>query len=91
MTSSEEKILMAIGELKGSIDGLSTVVKNNDSAMNRRIDDLGSSMNKRLDSQDAHIIELRRIQTKLMLRSSLAGGVSGGFIVALSELVKVLG
>ena len=91
MTSSEEKILMAIGELKGSIDGLSTVVKNNDSAMNRRIDDLGSSMNKRLDSQDAHIIELRRTQTKLMLRSSLAGGVSGGFIVALSELVKVLG
>ncbi len=48
MNVSEKKILMAIGELKGSIDGLSTIVENNNSAMNRRIDDLNSSINKRL-------------------------------------------
>lgn len=85
-----QQLLMAMGELKGSIDGLKHTMVENHNATNRRIDDLKSQVTDRLDLQDTHIMELRKTQNQMLMRSSVSGGISGGMVVALAELVKLL-
>lgn len=84
------QLLMALGELKGAVDGLKHTMDENQHSTNRRIDDLKSHVTDRLDLQDTHIMELRKTQNQMLMRSSVSGGVSGGLVVALSELAKLL-
>lgn len=103
--NSNDQILLAIGELKGSINGLAEVISNNNAAMNRRIDDLtrtvtdsNAAINKRIDDMNSQLSQRLAAQDRDIsaLRDTqntlmMRASASGGFSGALTvALVEVV-
>lgn len=99
-----EKVLEAIGDLKGHIghiegklDSLREQQREHANFMNLRIedmnkrhDDMRKAIDSRLDLQDVHIVQLQDNQTRLHMKVGAIGGTTGALGAATIESIKLL-
>lgn len=96
-----DKVLTDLGEVKGLLHGVTEMIRNSQESTNRRIDDLGASINKRMDNVDER---LRAVADKadgamtlstdtaarISRHSAFFGGGSGALVAAAIEIIKAI-
>jgi hypothetical protein len=88
---NEQHILVMLGEIKGELKGISTLVQVTSDATNRRIDDLNQSVNKRVDELSAATDQrFNSVQAQVNRRGATAGGAGGALVAGAVELIKLM-
>lgn len=96
-----DKIIADLGEVKGLLRGVTEMIQHSEQSTHRRIDDLASSINRRMDNVDER---LREVGTKadnamtlatdsaarISRHSAFFGGGSGALVAAAIEIIKAM-
>lgn len=95
------RVLTDLGEVKGLLRGVTDMIRASQESTNRRIDDLGAAIDKRLDNVDSRLREVAEKADSAMTlstdtaarqsrHSAFFGGGTGALVAAGIELVKAL-
>ncbi|ARL36022.1 hypothetical protein BOC49_06920 [Burkholderia pseudomallei] len=83
-----DKLLLALGNIQGELRGIREMVQNGHQATNQRIDDLKQTVSDRIDAVEDRVKTLEGDHGKLMAKTAGLGGVAGGAMTALVEVVR---
>lgn len=85
------ELLLLLGEIKGELNGIHTLVQTTSDSTNKRIDDLGAAMNRRLEDHQADTAEkFHAIDKQINKKGATAGGVGGLIASGLTQLITQL-
>lgn len=101
MDDFSNKITADLGEVKGLLRGVSDMIRASQESTNRRIDDLGAAINKRMDNVDDRLRDVGEkadqamnlstaTAARLSRHSAFFGGGSGALVAAGVEVIKAL-
>ena len=96
-----DKIIADLGEVKGLLRGVTEMIQHSEQSTHRRIDDLASSINRRMDSVDERLRDVSEkadgamtlatdSAARLSRHSAFFGGGSGALVAAGVELIKAI-
>jgi hypothetical protein len=91
-TKKSEDLAQAVGELKGLLQGIQTMMANQDANMNRRMDDMHHSNTRRLDDLNQAINQrLTEQQSDLLSVKRTADTANDGVIALRVEVDQLKG
>ncbi|WP_249214319.1 hypothetical protein [Burkholderia cenocepacia] len=82
------QVLLALGTIQGELRGIREMVQHGQQATNQRIDDLKEAVTERIDGLEGRVKTLEGDHGKLMAKTAGLGGVAGGAMTALVEVVR---
>ncbi|MCM2484325.1 hypothetical protein [Burkholderia glumae] len=82
------QVLLALGTIQGELRGIREMVQHGQRATNQRIDDLKEAVTERIDCLEGRVKTLEGDHGKLMAKTAGLGGVAGGAMTALVEVVR---
>lgn len=96
-----DKIIADLGEVKGLLRGVTEMIQHSEQSTHRRIDDLASSINRRMDNVDERLRDVgdkadaamtlaTDSAARISRHSAFFGGGSGALVAAGIELIKTL-
>jgi len=88
MSTSEENTQRTLGEILGELRGMRSEMRSNHEATNRRIDDLKASVDTQISGLTDRVEVLEAGHTKLLSKTAGLGGVAGGLVSGVIELIK---
>ncbi|MBN6732743.1 hypothetical protein [Burkholderia multivorans] len=83
-----DKVLLALGTIQGELRGIREMVQHGQQATNQRIDDLKQAVTERIDGLEDRVVKLESDHGKLVAKTAGLGGVAGGAMTALVEIVR---
>ncbi|MCG5260410.1 hypothetical protein EM868_00385 [Cupriavidus gilardii] len=86
-----DKVLLALGTIQGELRGIRDMVQHGQHATNQRIDDLKQTITDRVDGLEDRVTRLEGDHGKLMVKTASLGGIAGGAMTALVELIRYMG
>lgn len=96
-----DKIIADLGEVKGLLRGVTDMIQHSEQSTHRRIDDLASSINQRMDSVDQRLRDAAEkaddamtlatdSAARISRHSAFFGGGSGALVAAAIEIIKAM-
>ena len=90
--TTDPETLRALGEVKGKLDGLADLIKDNSRSTNQRLDDLKKSVDDRFADHGQRISRLENNERSTAIQTASIGVLSGLAGTALGQaFAKVLG
>ena len=87
---SNDKVLLALGQIKGELSGIRSMVQSGQQATNQRIDDLKQAVTQRIDGIEGRVATLESGKGRLMMKTTGYGGVAGAGIAAIVEIARLI-
>jgi len=88
MSANEAGTQRVLGEILGELRGIRSQMESNQEATNRRIDDLKASVDTRINGLTDRVEVVEAGQAKLLTKTASLGGVAGGLVSGVIELIK---
>lgn len=86
-----EQVLLVLGNIQGELRGIRETVQQGQAATNQRIDDLKTAVTDRIDGLEDRVTRLEGDHGKLMVKTASLGGIAGGAMTALVEVIRYFG
>jgi len=85
------QVLLALGNIQGELRGIRDMVHKGQETTNQRIDDLKEAVTERIDGLEGRVTRLEGDHGKLMVKTASLGGIAGGAMTALVEVIRYFG
>jgi hypothetical protein len=82
------KVLLALGNIQGELRGIREMVQHGQQTTNQRIDDLKQTVTERIEGLEGRVTRLENDHGKLTVKTASLGGISGGAMTFLVEIVR---
>jgi hypothetical protein len=89
MSGENEKTLVELGKIGGKLDMMMQMMQQNHADTNRRIDDLRTAQDARINSVEGRVKTLETNERSTAIKAGVAGTISGAIVAGAIAMIKL--